>query len=118
MDRTYWVYILASRRNGTIYTGVTNDLSRRVHEHKTKAVPGFTSRYGVHLLVWYEFYGDVNEAIAREKQLKKGNRAWKLELIEVEPELARSLPGLECVRSRLVMPAKAGIQGDSPRLRP
>jgi putative endonuclease len=82
MDRTYWVYILASRRNGTLYIGVTNDLSRRVHEHKTKTIRGFTSRYDVHMLVWYESYGDVNEAIAREKQLKKWNRAWKLALIE------------------------------------
>ncbi len=82
MERTYWVYLLASRRNGTLYVGVTNDLSRRVHEHKTKAVQGFTSRHDVHMLVWFESYGDVTEAIAREKQLKKWNRAWKLERIE------------------------------------
>lgn len=82
MCRTYWVYILASQRNGTLYIGVTNDLSRRVYEHKSMLVKGFTSRYHVHMLVWYEAYTDVREAIAREKMLKKWNRAWKLELIE------------------------------------
>jgi putative endonuclease len=78
----YFVYILASKRNGTLYIGVTNDLARRVGEHKEKAVPGFTRSYGVDLLVWYEVHGDVNEAIAREKQIKGWNRAWKIRLIE------------------------------------
>ncbi|HMN72787.1 MAG TPA: GIY-YIG nuclease family protein [Rhodoblastus sp.] len=82
MERTYWVYILASKRNGTLYIGVTNDLSRRVHEHKAKRGASFTSRYSVGMLVWYEAYADINEAIAREKQLKKWERAWKLKLIE------------------------------------
>jgi len=82
MGRSYFVYMLASQRNGTLYIGVTNDLSRRVYEHKRKQVRGFTSRYKVHVLVWYESYGDVNDAIAREKQLKKWERRWKLELIE------------------------------------
>lgn len=82
MPRSYWVYILASERNGTLYIGVTNDLARRVYEHKTKAVPSFTSRYDVSLLVWYEEYGDVNDAIAREKALKRWERKWKLRLIE------------------------------------
>jgi putative endonuclease len=82
MSKTYYVYMLASRRNGTLYLGVTNDLSRRVYEHKIKSVKGFTSRYGVHMLVWYELYEDINEAIGREKQLKKWERAWKLKLIE------------------------------------
>jgi len=82
MEQTYFVYILASARNGTLYVGVTNDLARRIYEHKAKQVRGFTSRYNVHMLVWYETYGDVNEAIAREKQLKKWERRWKLELIE------------------------------------
>ncbi|MDH7794679.1 putative endonuclease [Beijerinckia sp. GAS462] len=81
MPRSYWVYILASERNGTLYIGVTNDLARRVYEHKTKAVPGFTSRYDVGLLVWYEEYSDVNDAIAREKALKRWERKWKLQLI-------------------------------------
>jgi putative endonuclease len=82
MSKTYYVYMLASRRNGTLYLGVTNDLSRRVYEHKTKALPGFTSRYGVHMLVWYEVYENINDAIGREKQLKKWERVWKLKLIE------------------------------------
>jgi putative endonuclease len=82
MEKTYFVYMLASARNGTLYVGVTNDLARRVHEHKTKQLRGFTSRYNVHILVWYEIYDDVNEAIAREKQLKKWERRWKLALIE------------------------------------
>ena len=82
MERTYWVYILASKRNGTLYIGVTNDLSRRVFEHKSKRSVTFTSRYNVGMLVWYESYSDVNEAIGREKQLKKWERAWKLKLIE------------------------------------
>jgi putative endonuclease len=82
MESAYWVYILASKRNGTLYIGVTNNLSRRVFEHKERVVRGFTSRYGVHMLVWYETYADVREAIAREKKLKKWNRAWKLQLIE------------------------------------
>jgi putative endonuclease len=82
MDRSYWVYMLASQRNGTLYIGVTNDLSRRVYEHRMRMTKGFTSRYGVTLLVWYEVHGDVNEAIGREKNLKTWRRAWKLRLIE------------------------------------
>ena len=78
----YYVYLLASRRNGTLYTGVTNDLARRMGEHKDRRVPGFTRRYGVDLLVWYEVHEDINQAIAREKQIKGWNRAWKLRLIE------------------------------------
>ena len=83
-EGNYFVYILASRRNGTLYVGVTNDLVRRVGEHKDKVVPGFTRRYGVKLLVWYETFGDINDAIAREKKIKGWNRAWKLRLIEKE----------------------------------
>ena len=82
MERIYFVYMLASQRNGTLYVGVTNDLARRIYEHKSKQVRGFTSRYKVDMLVWYETYNDVNEAIAREKQLKKWERRWKRELIE------------------------------------
>jgi putative endonuclease len=78
----YAVYIMASRRNGTLYIGVTNDLARRAHEHRNRAGATFTRKYGVTQLVWYEHFADVNEAIAREKQLKKWERAWKLELIE------------------------------------
>ena len=78
----YYVYILASRKHGTLYIGVTNDLVRRIYQHKTDAVPGFTSRYGVHLLVWFERYDDVLSAIAREKEIKKWHREWKINLIE------------------------------------
>ena len=78
----YVVYPLASQRSGTLYLGVTNDLGRRVHEHRTKANPGFTSRYGVDRLVWYESYDRVAEAIAREKALKTWRRAWKVALIQ------------------------------------
>ncbi len=82
MDGHYYVYILASQRNGTIYVGVTNDLRRRVWQHKHKTTPGFTSQYGVGLLVHFEAFRDVSGAIARGKQLKAGNRRRKLELIE------------------------------------
>ena len=82
MNMPYFVYILASKRNGTLYVGVTNDLARRVAEHRDKVVPGFTRRYGVSILVWYEMYDYIDDAIAREKQLKGWNRAWKLRLIE------------------------------------
>jgi putative endonuclease len=78
----FYVYCMASSRNGTLYLGVTNDLVRRVYQHKTKALPGFTSQYGVNQLVWYECYDDPVNAIAREKELKKWRRAWKLELVE------------------------------------
>lgn len=78
----YFVYILASRRNGTLYVGITNDLVRRVYEHKNDLVDGFTKRYGVHLLVYYESTSEVLSAIQREKQIKKWNRVWKIELIE------------------------------------
>ena len=67
----YYVYLLASKKHGTLYLGVTKDIVRRVYEHRTKAVPGFTSRYGVSQLVWFEIYDDPLTAIAREKELKK-----------------------------------------------
>ena len=78
----YFVYMLASRRNGTLYVGITSDLERRVGEHKEKAVPGFTKRHAVNILVWYETHDDINDAIAREKQIKGWNRVWKMRLIE------------------------------------
>jgi putative endonuclease len=78
----YYVYLLASRSNGVLYLGVTNDLVRRVHEHKTKVVRGFSARYGVDRLVWFEVYDDPVTAITREKELKKWRRAWKVSLIE------------------------------------
>ena len=72
----------ASQRNGTLYLGVTRDLVRRVYRHRTKSMPGFTSRYGVERLVWFECYDDPTMAITREKDLKKWRRAWKLRMIE------------------------------------
>jgi putative endonuclease len=81
-DKNYYVYILASKRNGTLYTGVTSDLKKRVFEHKNNLVEGFTKKYAVHDLVYYEQTQDVLSAIEREKRLKKWNRKWKLELIE------------------------------------
>ena len=78
----YYVYILASKRNGTLYIGITNDLLRRVHEHRTGIAGGFTKRYGVKRLVYFEQTPNVAAAITREKQLKKWNRKWKIELIE------------------------------------
>ena len=79
---TYWVYMLASARNGTLYIGVTNDLARRAGEHKDGVVPGFTRRHGVKRLVWFEEHDQIARAIEREKQIKGWNRAWKLRLIE------------------------------------
>ena len=81
-ERVYWVYILASGLGGTLYIGVTNDLVRRVFEHRTDVVAGFTKRYGVHRLVYFEQFSDIENAIRREKRLKKWNRAWKVRLIE------------------------------------
>ncbi|NHZ87083.1 MAG: GIY-YIG nuclease family protein [Planctomycetia bacterium] len=82
MEKSYYVYILASKRNGTLYTGVTNNLERRVYEHKNKLVKGFTKKYNVHKLVYYEETNEVNAALLYEKRIKKWNRAWKIRLIE------------------------------------
>ena len=87
MNKQPVVYILASRKNGTLYTGVTSNLARRVWEHKEHTVDGFTKRYGVHTLVYYELHVDMEDAITRETQIKKWNRSWKIRLIE------RSNPG-------------------------
>ena len=78
----FYVYILASKRNGTLYVGVTNDLARRIFEHQQDLIDGFTRKYSVHDLVWYEGVETAGAAIAREKQLKKWRRAWKRQLIE------------------------------------
>ncbi len=78
----YFVYILASQRNGTFYVGVTNNLVRRIKEHKDKKAEGFSAKYGVNRLVYYEVYGRIEDAIAREKRLKKWERSWKLRIIE------------------------------------
>ena len=82
MDKQPAVYILVSKRNGTLYVGVTSDLVKRIWEHKNDKVEGFTKRYGVHQLVWYEVHERMASAIEREKQLKDWKRRWKLELIE------------------------------------
>jgi len=78
----YYVYILASKRNGTLYTGWTNDLVRRVYEHKNDFVKGFTKKYSVHTSVYFEQCDDYDAALRREKQIKEWKRKWKLELIE------------------------------------
>ena len=82
MQGRAFVYILASKRNGTLYIGVTSDLVQRIWQHKNDVVEGFTKKYGVHMLVWYEWHEDMESAIIREKRLKKWNRDWKLRLIE------------------------------------
>jgi len=78
----YYIYILASKIRGTLYIGMTNDLQRRVYEHKLGIKKGFTQKYGVNKLVYYETFQDVNEAIDRENNMKKWKRAWKIKLIE------------------------------------
>ena len=87
MLKTGYVYILASRRNGTLYTGVTSELVQRVWKHKSDVFEGFTKKYGVHRLVYFEEHPDIRDAIVREKQLKKWKRSWKIRLIEeMNPE--------------------------------
>lgn len=88
---TYAVYILASKRNGTLYTGVTNNLLRRIWEHKNNIVEGFTKKYNVHLLVHYELFTDIRLALAREKEIKQWTRAWKTQLIEKDNPLWKNL---------------------------
>jgi putative endonuclease len=82
MTKTFYVYILASRKDGTLYLGVTSNLVRRIYEHKEKLQPGFTARYDVRRLVWFEVYEDASNAISREKEIKKWRRGWKIALIE------------------------------------
>ena len=85
--KRYYVYIMASARNGTLYIGITSDLARRAYEHKEGLIKGFTRKYRVHTLVYYEEHVDVHEAIAREKLVKKWRRDWKLRMIErLNPE--------------------------------
>ena len=102
----YYVYILASRKDGATYVGITKDLVRRVYEHRTKAVQGFTSKYNVTRLVWFEVDDDPVSAISREKELKKWKRAWKVRLIEAQNPggttcTSRSVP-------RSVIPGQCG----------
>jgi putative endonuclease len=82
MEKTSFVYILASRPYGTLYVGVTSDLIKRIWQHKSGFVPGFTKKYKVHTLVWYEIHADITAAITREKQIKHWNRDWKIKLIQ------------------------------------
>ena len=82
MPKTYYVYILASRRNGTLYVGVTSNLVRRIYQHRNDEVDGFSKRYGVHTLVYFEPHTSAEAAITREKNIKAWKRRWKLELIE------------------------------------
>ena len=78
---SYYIYIMSNKPNGVLYVGVTNDLIRRVYEHRNHLVKGFTARYNLEMLVWFEQTDDVNSAIAREKQLKNWHRQWKIDLI-------------------------------------
>ncbi len=78
----YYIYILANKKNGALYVGVTNNLVRRIYQHKNDLIDGFTKKYSVHDLVYYEQYDNIDVAISREKQLKKWNRVWKFRLIE------------------------------------
>jgi putative endonuclease len=80
--KKYYVYILASKRNGTLYIGITSNLFKRIYEHKNNLIDGFTKKYNVHNLVYYEMTEDISIALAREKQLKSWKRNWKIELIE------------------------------------
>ena len=79
--KQYYVYILSSKKNGTLYIGLTNNLLRRIYEHKNNIIEGFTKKYSVHNLVYYEKHNDINRAISREKQMKKWERQWKINLI-------------------------------------
>ncbi|WP_326914620.1 GIY-YIG nuclease family protein [Sphingopyxis chilensis] len=87
------VYLLASRRNGTLYLGVTSHLVQRIRQHREGLIPGFTREYGVKMLVWFEQHATMDAAIQREKRVKKWNRAWKLELIEKDNPEWRDLAG-------------------------
>jgi putative endonuclease len=82
LDKQYYVYILASKKYGTLYTGITANLAGRIFVHKQKYVDGFTKKYDIDKLVWYEVHADVYEAISREKRIKKWKRQWKINLIE------------------------------------
>ena len=96
-ERVYYVYILASRIGGTLYICVTSDLIRRVYQHHEKLMEGFTERYGVSRLVYYEMFGEIGAAIRREKQLKRWNRSWKIRLIEKKNPTP---PSVSCPRRR------------------
>jgi len=95
MERQPCVYVLANKRNGTLYTGVTSNLVKRIWEHKNNVVEGFTQKYGVHTLVWYEMHETMDIAIQREKNIKNWKRAWKLKMIEkINPQWRDLYPEL------------------------
>ena len=91
LKKTYYTYILASKRNGTLYVGMTSNLKRRAYEHKNDIIEGFTKKYKVHLLVYYKTFSNPRDAIKREKQIKEWKREWKMELIEKENPSWREL---------------------------
>ena len=94
-ERTYFVYLLASGRNGTLYVGVTNDLVRRITEHRDGLAEGFTKKYRIHQLIWFEAHEQIEQAILREKQIKRWKRAWKLALFrDTNPRWEDLYPGL------------------------
>jgi len=99
IDHAYYVYILASGPRGTLYVGVTRDLLKRVYQHRTRAVAGFSAKHNLHRLVYYEIHADVEVAILREKRVKRWRRDWKIELIEKEnpqwDDLWQSVAGVE-----------------------
>jgi putative endonuclease len=115
----YYVYLLASRKHGTLYLGVTNDIVRRVYDHRTKAGKGFTTRYDVNKLVWFEIYDDAITAIAREKELKKWRRDWKRipgGLIFIRKSQAECLEGWIPGSTRCVAPDDGeGLPGNGGR---
>ncbi len=106
--KQYFVYILASKKNGTLYIGVTSDLLGRVWQHKNKVVDGFTKKYDINYLVYYEQTEDVRSALAREKQLKNWKRQWKIELIEKEN------PGWVDLYNDMIGTAEVVDSGSSP----
>jgi putative endonuclease len=126
MPRQYFVYILASRKHGTLYIGITNNIIRRAHEHKQKLVPGSSKKNEVDKLVHFEIFDDVTAAIAREKQLKRWRRDWKIELIESKnPNWVESLShaGLrkrfvdpDCRPGRRAQRGRPGTHNQGPRM--
>lgn len=108
MEKQPCVYLLASKRNGTLYTGVTSNLIKRIWEHKNNLVEGFTSKYSVHTLVWYEIHDTMESAIQREKAIKNWRRAWKIKTIEeLNPRWRDLYPDL--VRQDVVFSRKANV---------
>jgi putative endonuclease len=119
MERCGFVYMLANRKQGTLYIGVTSDLMRRMSEHRQGLIPGFTDEHGVKRLVWIEQFGEIESAISREKLLKKWHRAWKIRLIEAEnpdwDDLAVALLGFEPLPANALQKRDSG---DGPRPSP